>query len=227
MQISIRHKSFQQKTILENIQFELETGKTTALFGPSGCGKTTLLRILAGLDRSFDGDITSTDNRLGFVFQEPRLLPWRTVYQNIALVAPDKTTTIQQLLEEVGLQEVASLEASKLSLGMARRASLARALILEPEVLILDEPFVSLDKERANQLRLMLLDIIERHELKVLLVTHDPNEAVQLAQQILVMGSDPGEFQHRIQIKLSPEERRDTVLVEQTAHHFYKQLAAS
>ncbi len=227
MQISIRNKSFQQKTILKNIQFELKTGETTALIGPSGCGKTTLLRILAGLDPSFDGDINGQNDRLGFVFQEPRLLPWRTVYQNIALVAPDKTTAIQHLLEEVGLQEVTSLEASKLSLGMARRTALARALILEPEILILDEPFVSLDRERANQLRLMLLDIIERHELKVLLVTHDPFEAVQLAQQILVMSSDPGEIRHRIPISLSSTERRDATLVDQTAHHCINRLTLS
>lgn len=223
MQISILHKAFQQKPVLGKIQFELNTGETTVLFGPSGCGKTTLLRLLAGLDIEFEGELTHRETRLGVVFQEPRLLPWRTVHQNVAMVAPDKSARIEQLLEETGLQNVAALEASKLSLGMARRVALARALIIEPEALILDEPFVSLDRERASQLRLLLLDIIERYKLKALLVTHDPYEAVQLAHQILVMGGTPSELQQRIPINLSAAERRDSTLIAKVVNQFFDQ----
>lgn len=221
MQISILHKAFQQKPVLGKIQFELNTGETTVLFGPSGCGKSTLLRLLAGLDIEFEGELTHRETRLGVVFQEPRLLPWRTVYQNVAMVAPDKSARIEQLLEETGLQNVAALEASKLSLGMARRVALARALIIEPEALILDEPFVSLDRERASQLRLLLLDIIERYKLKALLVTHDPYEAVQLAHQILVMGGTPSKLQQRIPINLSAAERRDNTLIAKVVNQFF------
>lgn len=223
MHISILHKAFQQKPVLGRIEFELSVGETTVLYGPSGCGKTTLLRLLAGLDAEFAGELTNWTARLGVVFQEPRLLPWLTVYQNIAIVAPGKCAKIEQLLEETGLQNVADLEASKLSLGMARRVALARALVIEPEVLILDEPFVSLDSARASQLRLLLLDIIEHHKLKVLLVTHDSYEAVQLAQQILVMGGTPSEIQQRIPVELSPAGRRNHILVNKVVNEIFGQ----
>jgi ABC-type nitrate/sulfonate/bicarbonate transport system ATPase subunit len=213
MQVAIRHKAFRRKPVLGDIRFELRRGETTALLGPSGCGKTTLLRILAGLDTDFAGEVDPHNARLGFVFQEPRLLPWRSVYDNIALVAPDRRDKIHQLLDEVGLREVAALEASRLSLGMARRVSLARALVVEPEVLILDEPFNSLDRARAAQLRLLLLDIIERHDLKVLLVTHDPHEAVQLAQRLFILGGHPTEIQQQIPLDLTAGERRDGALI--------------
>lgn len=222
MRIDVQHKAYRQQRVLEKIQFDLVQGETTALFGPSGCGKTTLLRIIAGLDSDFEGAVANRDMQLGFVFQEPRLLPWLSVYDNIALVAPDKPESIQQLLIEVGLQEVAALEASRLSLGMARRVSLARALVREPEILILDEPFASLDQARAAQLRLLLLQIIERHDLKVLLVTHDPREAVQLAQRILLLGGRPSRIQREISVSLSANERRDPDAVEQQMRQLFQ-----
>ncbi|WP_428623707.1 ABC transporter ATP-binding protein [Sedimenticola sp.] len=221
MQIHIQRKTYRQHTVLGPIQFDLTKGETTALFGPSGCGKTTLLRIIAGLDSDFEGTINNRQVQLGFVFQEPRLLPWRSVYDNIALVAPDRPEKIQQLLQEVGLQEVATLEASRLSLGMARRVSLARALVREPEILILDEPFNSLDQARAAQLRLLLLQIIEHHELKVLLVTHDPREAVQLAQRVLLLGGRPTQIQREIPINLNADERRDPVTIAQQVSRLF------
>ncbi|MCW8905184.1 ABC transporter ATP-binding protein [Sedimenticola sp.] len=214
MRIDVRQKAYRQQRVLGKIRFNLDRGETTALYGPSGCGKTTLLRIIAGLDNAFDGVVANRDTQLGFVFQEPRLLPWLSVYDNVALVAPDKPARIQQLLFEVGLQEVATLEASRLSLGMARRVSLARALVREPELLILDEPFNSLDQARAAQLRLLLLEIIERHDLKVLLVTHDPREALQLAQRILILGGQPTSVQREIAVGLSAGERRDPAAVD-------------
>ncbi len=216
MQISIQHKAFQQKPVLGDIQFELKKGETTVLFGPSGCGKTTLIHILAGLDKSYQGSITHADKHMGIVFQEPRLLPWLSVYENITLVSPSNPQKATQLIETMGLEEFALMEASKLSLGMARRVSLARALVLEPEVLLLDEPFASLDQERSAQLRLLLLQMIEQHAIKVLLVTHDPVEAVQLARHILILGGKPSKIQCEIPINLSSAERQDNSTIRQT-----------
>jgi len=223
MQVAIRNKSYQGKRVLGDIRFELKTGEATTLFGPSGCGKTTLLRILAGLDSDYDGSISTCNSRLGIVFQEPRLLPWKTVRENIALVAPDSERRTEELLEEMGLMESASLAASKLSLGMARRVALARALVIKPEILILDEPFTSLDKARAGRLRLLVLELIERYELKVLLVTHDPYEAVQLSQQVLILGGQPSKIQREMPIHLSPAERRDAGMVKRVSDQLMDQ----
>ncbi|MCP3672266.1 MAG: ABC transporter ATP-binding protein [Gammaproteobacteria bacterium] len=226
MHIDIQHKPFQEKVILGDIRFELVNGKTTVLFGPSGCGKTTLLRILAGLDSEFVGQITETHHRLGFVFQEPYLLPWRTVRENVTLVAPNNEPLVEQMLYEVGLQEHASLDASKLSLGMARRVSLARALAFQPEVLILDEPFVSMNEELANQLRLLLLHITEQYPMKVLMVTHNPHEAVQLAHRILTLGGNPTGIKSDIPIYLSNEERRNQGRIANVVKDVSSQLSA-
>lgn len=224
MKISIQNKFFQNNHVLGSIDFDLKAGETTTLFGPSGCGKTTLLRIMSGLDCEVNGHVSLNQGRLGFVFQEPRLLPWRTVWENVALVAPNHPERVKQLLEEVGLLDSAPVLAAKLSLGMARRVALARALVIDPEVLILDEPFASLDNERAAQLRLLILDLSERHNLTLLLVTHDLFEAVQLTQRILVLDGKPSEIKFELPIKLTPTQRRDTGIVFHQTEHVREKL---
>ncbi|MDV7339332.1 ATP-binding cassette domain-containing protein [Terasakiella sp. A23] len=208
MRLHVQEKNFDGITVLKDIDLHLHKDETTVLLGPSGCGKTTLLRIICGLDTDFDGQLDLDSEKIGFVFQEPRLLPWLSVYDNIALVCADGVD-IDGLLKDVGVLEAKDQLASKLSLGMARRVGFARALSINPDVLIMDEPFVSLDQARAEQLRLMVLDVMAKRSTKVLFVTHDLGEAVQLGSRILHLGGTPSRILQEKQVALSPEMRRN------------------
>jgi ABC-type nitrate/sulfonate/bicarbonate transport system ATPase subunit len=203
--------------VLGALQLTLRRGEVAALTGPSGCGKTTLLNLVAGLDRGFSGSIERRGRgRLAYVFQEPRLLPWRTVADNLALVLPAGAADrarIAAALAEVGLEEAARTMAARLSLGMARRVALARAFVVEPELLLLDEPFASLDAPTAHRLRLLLLDLLARHGVTALFVTHDLAEAVMVAHRLLVLDGTPARLVAEIPIGLTPAARREPALV--------------
>jgi len=137
-------KSYGKLKVIENVSFDLGRGKSIALLGPSGCGKTTLIRIIAGLIDDYEGTIERKVQRIGYVFQEPRLIPWRTVIENLKFVEENEER-IFKTLEALKLRDYANFKPSKLSGGMRQRVNLARALIIEPELLLLDEPFASLD----------------------------------------------------------------------------------
>lgn len=179
--------------VLENLRLALPAGQTGAVVGPSGCGKTTLLRLIAGLDTAFDGRIElPTHRRLAMAFQEPRLLPWRNVGDNVRVAAPQASKSeIAALLREVGLAAHATHYPGELSLGLARRVSLVRALAVKPDILLLDEPLVSLDATLAQELREMLARLIERECVTTLIVTHDLREAIQLADKIFLLSPRP------------------------------------
>jgi len=152
LDVNIKQKSFRAASggnlqVLGELVFSLGSGEVAALVGPSGCGKTTLLRIVAGLDRDFDGNVAFPGHgTLAMVFQEPRLLPWRTVEQNVQLAAPRATgASLEMLFQTLGLKAHRDHYPRELSLGLARRVALARAFAVEPDLLLLDEPFVSLD----------------------------------------------------------------------------------
>jgi ABC-type nitrate/sulfonate/bicarbonate transport system ATPase subunit len=202
-----------RRHVLEAIRLELDPGEVVAITGASGCGKTTLLNLVAGLDRDFEGRIRMPDGtRLAYVFQEPRLLPWRTVRQNVALVlggAADTSRRVETALGEVGLAGSAEVFASRLSLGMARRAALARAFVVGPDLLLLDEPFVSLDEATARRLRLLLLDLLTRRRTTALFVTHQLDEAVMMADRVVVLGGTPASVAAMEPVLLAKEERRD------------------
>lgn len=206
------------RRVLEAIRLEVAPGERLAVIGPSGCGKTTLLNIVAGLDRDFDGTLElAPGTRLGYVFQEPRLLPWRTVADNLRLVlgeGPGRDERIAAALAEVGLADAADVYASRLSLGMARRAALARAFVTEPCLLLLDEPFVSLDEPTAQRLRLLLLDLLERHHTTVLFVTHALQEAVMVADRLVVLAGAPARVVSVRNVRLRPDERRRPAAVD-------------
>jgi ABC-type nitrate/sulfonate/bicarbonate transport system ATPase subunit len=198
LEVTIKQKSFQAASggklhVLSGLSLSLGDGEVGALVGPSGCGKTTLLRIIAGLDRSYEGSITLPDHgRLGVVFQEPRLLPWRTVEQNVRLAAPEATdATVATLFHTLGLEAHRHLFPGELSLGLARRVALARALAIEPDLLLLDEPFVSLDDALAARLREELIELVTRRPVTTLLVTHNLEEAIGLADRLFLLSASP------------------------------------
>ena len=179
--------------MLGELSIVLQNGEVAGLVGPSGCGKTTLLRILMGLDRDFEGVVSLPQHRrLGVVFQEPRLLPWLTVEGNIRLAAPHASeAALAALFVTLGLSEHRQHYPGELSLGLARRVALARAFAVEPDLLILDEPFVSLDAPLAVRLRAELVELVSRRPITTLLVTHSIDEAIGLADRVLLLSPSP------------------------------------
>jgi NitT/TauT family transport system ATP-binding protein len=198
LDVHIKQKSYRSASggelrVLGELAISLRNGEVVALVGPSGCGKTTLLRIIVGLDRDFEGGVElPSHGRLGIVFQEPRLLPWRTVEQNVRLAAPSATHgALNALFATLGLAEHRNHYPGELSLGLARRVALARAFAVEPDLLVLDEPFVSLDAALAVRLRAELVELVERRPVTTLLVTHNVEEAIGLADRLIVLSAGP------------------------------------
>ena len=180
--------------VVRGLELRLEAGSFGALIGPSGCGKTTILRIAAGLDTDFRGQLLAPGaGRLGVVFQEPRLLPWRTVEDNIRLALPADQSDIDltYLFETLGLGAHLARYPGELSLGLARRTAIARAFAVQPDFLLLDEPFVSLDEAVAARLRNELTALTTRTKVTTLLVTHHLEEAVQLADRLFFLSDRP------------------------------------
>ena len=173
--------------------FTLKAGAVGALVGPSGCGKTTLLRIITGLDSDYAGTVHLPDHgKLGMVFQEPRLLPWRTVEQNVRLGAPEATDAdLDALFVALGLAGHRHHFPGELSLGQARRVALARAFAVKPDLLVLDEPFVSLDAALAKHLQEELAVLVTSRHVTTLIVTHSMDEAIGLADRLFFLSASP------------------------------------
>jgi NitT/TauT family transport system ATP-binding protein len=190
--------------VLGKIELTLACREIVAIVGPSGCGKTTLLRIIGGLDKDFEGQLEWSGGeppRIGNVFQEPRLLPWRTVRENILLAQHTPSPAIaDNLLEALGLTPFCDSYPGRLSLGMARRVAIARAFAIEPELVLLDEPFVSLDPATAERSRDVLLKAWRARPIAALLVTHDRDEAAALADRILVLGCQPARIKTELAV---------------------------
>ncbi len=202
--------------VIAGLRFRLASGLVTCLVGPSGCGKTTALRIIMGLDRTFEGSVTPppASLRLGVVFQDPRLLPWRTVEQNIRLAAPHlPAPDLDDLLVEVGLDAWRRHRPLQLSGGMARRVALARALAVEPVLLVLDEAFVSLDERSAEDLRAAVFAAVERRNIGVLMVTHDLREALRYSDRILLLSPRPTRVLETVVLD-TPRSSRTAIWVE-------------
>ena len=199
LELRIDAKSFRSADgtpveVISGLQLRLETGSFGALIGPSGCGKTTILKIAAGLDTDFQGERQAAlSGRLGMVFQEPRLLAWRTVEQNIRLALPAERAGIdlKELIAVLGLDAHLARYPGELSLGLARRVAIARAFAIDPDFLLLDEPFVSLDEATADRLRDELVALTTRAGVTTLFVTHDLPEAVQLADRLFFLSDRP------------------------------------
>jgi ABC-type nitrate/sulfonate/bicarbonate transport system ATPase subunit len=197
LEVSIARKAYvaasgERLDVIHDVAFTLRHGEVAGFVGPSGCGKTTMLRIVAGLDRDFEGHVARPPGMLGMVFQEPRLLPWRTVEENVRLVAPDANdATLAALFAVLELTEHRAHFPGELSLGLARRVALARAFAVAPSLLILDEPFASLDVPLAARLRDQLAMLVDRSLVTTVLVTHDVDEAVRLADRLFILSARP------------------------------------
>ena len=210
------HAGARPVTALRHMHACVAPSEFCVITGPSGCGKTTLLNIIAGLDRDFAGALSFAPSeggapRIGYVFQSPRLLPWRTVRENVALVLARNAdrAELEGLLSDVGLADVADSYPARLSGGMARRAALARAFAIAPDLLLMDEPFLSLDAAAADRLRSLLLRLVSRRPATVLFVTHDLTEAIELADRILVLSPAPGRVLSEMPIPVPQKKRRD------------------
>jgi NitT/TauT family transport system ATP-binding protein len=187
IRVDITAKSYGDTPVLGDIAFEIAKGETVALVGPSGIGKSTLLRIIAGIDSGFDGTVKRPD-ALAIVFQEPTLLPWRSARDNLRLIHPDLSAAdANAALDRVGLSGRGPDFPGQLSLGQQRRLSLARAFAGQPDLLIMDEPFVSLDAETADRMLTLTRSLIDDVKPATLFVTHDPREATRLADRILTL----------------------------------------
>lgn len=204
LNVDIRKKAYPNGCCaIENLAFVVQAGEFVAIVGPSGAGKTTLLNLIAGLDRDMNGSIAfhsgqgrQASPRTSFMFQEPRLMPWLNVQQNLELVlAPQsrahQVTPLRDLLALVGLPGCGAMFPGQLSGGMQRRVALLRAFIVEPDLLLMDEPFQSLDAPTAGQLRILLQNLWQRTCPTVLFVTHSLREALSLADRILFFSPQP------------------------------------
>jgi sulfonate transport system ATP-binding protein len=191
-------RAYGKRVVIENLNLRIERGEFVVLLGESGCGKTTLLRALAGLD-PIDGGRIVAPRRPAVVFQEHRLLPWESLWRNVSLglQAPDPRARAGAALSEVGLGDRLDDWPRNLSGGQAQRVALARALVQEPELLLLDEPFAALDALTRIRMHALVRELVAVHRPGVLLVTHDVDEAIALADRILVMREGRIAFEHR------------------------------
>jgi NitT/TauT family transport system ATP-binding protein len=203
LEVNIESKTFEnaageQQDVLAGINFTLRASEVGVIIGPSGCGKSTILRILAGLDHDFQGRVSRpADARLGMVFQEPRLLPWRSVEDNVRLAAPlIDEATLAALFTVLELNAHRSHFPGELSLGLARRVALARAFAVDPDFLILDEPLASLDHALAARLREQIASLVESRAVMTLLVTHNLDDAVRLGDHLFFLSARPAKIVH-------------------------------
>lgn len=225
LQVNALDHAFGPREVLANIDLVVAPGQCVALVGPSGCGKTTLLHLCAGLIEPQAGQLYNDFARTAVVFQQALLLPWLTTLDNVALglkaqglKRAERHQRARDMTHALGLDALALRQfPHQLSGGMQSRAALARALVLEPELLLLDEPFAALDIGLKAHMHHLLQTQRQGRNLAVLMITHDVMEAVTLADTVLVMGAQPGRIVWRMDIDRSPAQRSDVWVHAQTA----------
>ena len=229
--IDIKNKTYttadaRTHTAISDLKLSLPSNEFVCLVGPSGCGKTTLLNIIANLDTQYQGEIflgqPHTPPKIGYIFQNPRLLPWHTVRKNIELVLADQQSPeiIDSLLESMQLTDIQNAYPEHLSLGMSRRISIIRAFAVNPDILLMDEPFVSLDAPTARQVRNLLLHLWQQRPHTILFVTHNLREAIALADRIIFLSASPMTVISEIEVTIPRTRRDDDTAIE----NFHQQL---
>ena len=235
-EIALRSVSKRYRTgsvALEGISVEVERGEFVTFLGPSGCGKSTLLRLVSGLSATTDGSVSvngmtpeNARELMSFIFQDPTLMPWRTVEENVGLglelehaARPLRMERVAGMLEMVGLAHVSGHYPRQLSGGMKMRASIARALVSRPRIVLMDEPFAALDEMTRDRMNEELLRLYNEHKWTVLFVTHSVAEAVFLSTRIVILSPHPGRLAHDVAVDLPwprTAELRDSPAFEQT-----------
>ena len=238
-------KAFHSRTkdvlALQRVSLSVRKGEFLAILGPSGCGKTTLLRLIAGLETDYEGNITMEGQRIegpglerGMAFQEHRLMPWLTVKENVALGLDGSEANlaikVQRYLEKVGLEGFGHVYPNQLSGGMAQRAAIARALVNQPKILLLDEPFGALDAITRVRMHAEIERIWLAEKTTMILITHDIDEAVYLGDRVAVMTGRPGEIKALFNIALErPRDRNaaDYVTIRRQVHNALEESMGS
>jgi NitT/TauT family transport system ATP-binding protein len=236
---NVTHTFFSKEeevTAIRDINFTVEQGETLVLVGPSGCGKSTILSLLAGIYKQTSGQIrlfgkegkTHAAKYTGYMLQKDGLLEWRTVLKNMILGlefrkqnTPERIEYALHLLKQMGLEHTSHQYPSQLSGGMRQRVALVRTLAVNPEILLLDDPFSALDIQNKIALEDLLMDVMKRHKKTAVLVTHDLEEALAVGDRILVMGGRPGTIQKTMVV---PEEIRALSALKSRSHPVFRRL---
>ncbi|OYT62843.1 nitrate ABC transporter ATP-binding protein [Methanosarcinales archaeon ex4484_138] len=240
LKINNLSKKYDKLIVLEDINLEIADSEFICLLGPSGCGKTTLLRIVAGLGQATTGEIilnnqkiTRTNTCIGMVFQEYALFPWRNILDNaifgLEMQGIDRETArnkTRKYLRLLGLEQFEKSYPHELSGGMKQRVAILRALLVKPEVLLMDEPFGALDAQTRNQLQTELLKIWSKDKKTVLFVTHSVDEAVYLADRVIIFSKRPGRIRKTIEIKLPRPRDRTSMEVNKVRSKVLRALGA-
>jgi len=228
--IAIKDKTYttadaHSHTAISDLKLSLPSNEFICLVGPSGCGKTTLLNIIANLDTQYQGEILlgqqHTPPKIGYIFQNPRLLPWRTVRENIELVLGHQQSPeiVDSLLESMQLTDIQNAYPEHLSLGMSRRISIIRAFAVNPDILLMDEPFVSLDAPTARQVRSLLIELWQQRPHTILFVTHDLREAIALADRLIFLSAAPMSVISEIPVSIPRAKRDNEAEIENFRQH--------
>jgi NitT/TauT family transport system ATP-binding protein len=216
----LEHDQDQNHHAIAGLDFTVHPKQFVCLVGPSGCGKTTLLNMIAGLDHQYEGQIhkgqLDTTPSIGYVFQNPRLLPWYSVRQNIELVFQDQPPVqlIDSLLDSMQLRDAQHQYPERLSLGMQRRVAIIRAFAINPDILLMDEPFVSLDAPTARQVRSLLYSLWLQRPHTVLFVTHDLREAIAMADRLIFLSPAPMRILGDIEVTIARDQRHNDNQIE-------------
>lgn len=199
-------KYFGELLVIDQWDLNVEQGESVAILGPSGCGKTTFLRVLSKLERPSSGKVISNYRKIGFAFQEPRLIPWKNVEDNLKFVCGDKKK-IEEVIEKMKLGGFEGYFPINLSGGMRQRVNLARALVIKPDLLILDEPFFSLDLAIKVDIMKDIFFLHQREKFTMIAVTHDVKEALYLADRVLILSNRPSRILKEFKVILNEDER--------------------
>jgi NitT/TauT family transport system ATP-binding protein len=206
------YKSFHHLPVLEGITCGVQEGEVVSLVGPSGCGKSTMLRLMSGVETPDRGQVSRRFRRVGFVFQEPRLLPWRTALENVTLVldtVPDRDwrdERVHDLLARVGLGGFETYYPAQLSGGMRQRVAIARALAVEPDFLLLDEPFAGLDLALRMRMIEFLRRLLDDEARTAVYVTHDVREALALSDRLVLLSARPARVRRVFDLRGQPRD---------------------